>query len=61
MVINATCTLLLGLWQAPARVNIEIGVDDADLYAAVLGLVIVALGHMMVDATAIDAEICAFV
>lgn len=61
VVINAACILLLGLWQDPSGVNIEIGLDDADLYAAVLGLVIVALGHMMVEATAIDAENRAFV
>lgn len=61
VVINAGCTALLGFWRDPTGLSMSIGIEDADLYAMVIGLVIVAFGHIMVDATRIDAENRSFV
>lgn len=54
-------TALLSYWRDPTGLDVTLNIDDSDFYAMVIGLVIVAVGHIMVDATRIDAENRSFV
>lgn len=54
-------TMLLGYWRDPTALHGSISLEDGDFYAMVIGLVIVAVGHIMVDATRIETENRAFV
>jgi hypothetical protein len=61
VVINLLSTMLLGFWRNREKLSGSIEISDTDFYAMVVGLVIVAVGHMMVDAARLDAENRAFV
>lgn len=61
VVLNLGCTMLMRYWQDPTRLGGSVAIEDADFYAMVVGLVIVAVGHIMVDATRLDAENRSFV
>ena len=54
-------TLILTLWQTGDRVYASIVVDQGDIYAIVVGLVIVAVGHIMLEAARLSEENNAFV
>ncbi len=59
--VNMGASMLLGYWRDPTALHGSISLDDGDFYAMVIGLVIVAVGHIMVDATRIETENRAFV
>jgi hypothetical protein len=61
VVINAGCAMLMNYWRDPTGLSTDISISDGDLYAMVIGLVIVAVGHIMVDATRLDAENRSFI
>ena len=61
VLVNGASTVLINHWRDPTGVHGALSVSDGDLYAMVIGLVIVAVGHIMVDATRIDAENRSFV
>jgi tetrahydromethanopterin S-methyltransferase subunit E len=61
VVVNLCATMMLGYWRDPTTLTGSIEISDSDFYAVVVGLVIVAVGHIMVDAARLDAENRAFV
>lgn len=61
VLVNAGVSMLLGYWRDPTGFHLSISVDDGDFYAMVIGLVIVAVGHIMIDANRIESENRAFV
>lgn len=61
VLMNMFTSVLLNHWRDPTGIHGALAIDDTDFYAMVLGLVIVAVGHIMVDATRLDAENRAFV
>lgn len=48
ILLNAATGTLMQYWAKPTGLRIEISLEDADVYAVVIGLVIVAVGHIMV-------------
>lgn len=61
ILVDTGTIFLLRRWRDVTDVHIDISLSDGDLYALVVGLVLVALGHIMVDATRIHAENRAFI
>jgi len=61
VVVNAAATMLMSLWRDTGALRGSVSISDADIYAMVVGLVIVAVGHIMVDAARLEAENRAFV
>ncbi|WP_299879762.1 DUF2975 domain-containing protein [uncultured Sulfitobacter sp.] len=61
VLVNMCASMLLHHWRDPTGLHGSISMSDGDFYAMVIGLVIVAVGHIMVDATRLDAENRAFV
>ncbi|MGC1496414.1 MAG: DUF2975 domain-containing protein [Sulfitobacter sp.] len=56
VIVNMGASMLLGFWRDPTALHGSISLDDGDFYAMVIGLVIVAVGHIMVDANRIETE-----
>lgn len=61
VVVNALTSILINHWRTPGGLHGDLSIEDVDFYAMVVGLVIVAVGHIMVEATRIDTENKAFV
>ncbi len=59
--LNAACAILVHLLVTPNSIHGQIGLSDTDMYALVVGLTVVAFGHIMVDATSLSEENKAFV
>ena len=58
--LAASCSVR-NFFIARTGFSISIGIEDTDVYAMVIGLVIVALGHIMLEATRLNDENKAFV
>ncbi|MCV3272982.1 DUF2975 domain-containing protein [Roseobacter sinensis] len=61
MVVDGIARALLRYWADPTGITFGIGFQDGDIYAVILGLMLVALGHIMVDAAHMAEENRAFV
>lgn len=61
VLVNMCASMLLHHWRDPTELHGSISMSDGDFYAMVVGLVIIAVGHIMVDASRLDAENRAFV
>ncbi|MFK7876714.1 MAG: hypothetical protein AB8B71_13190 [Paracoccaceae bacterium] len=53
--------MTLSFWITNGQFHGSISIDDSDVYAVIVGLVLVALGHIMVMAAEIEDENRAFV
>ncbi|MEP4197588.1 MAG: DUF2975 domain-containing protein [Aliishimia sp.] len=51
----------LSAWATRSSVHGQIAIEDTDIYAIIIGLVIVSVGHVMTLAADLDAENRAFV
>lgn len=61
MIVNSATGTLLRYWADPTGLSITLTFEDADMYAIIVGLVLVAFGHIMVDAARLAEENKAFV
>lgn len=61
MIVDGTARAILLYWANPTSLAFGIGFEDGDIYAVILGLMLVALGHIMVDAARLAEENKAFV
>ncbi|WP_300015734.1 DUF2975 domain-containing protein [uncultured Roseobacter sp.] len=61
MIVDGIARAILRYWADPTRLTFGIGFEDGDIYAIILGLMLVALGHIMVDAAHMAEENKAFV
>lgn len=53
--------MILSAWVTQNTVHGGVSIDDSDIYALVVGLVLVAVGHIIAIAAEIDAENRAFI
>ncbi|MFT5796809.1 MAG: hypothetical protein ACI84R_000862 [Candidatus Azotimanducaceae bacterium] len=56
MVLNAVTGSLMRYWAESTKISVSVSLEDADVYAIVIGLVIVAVGHIMVSAAQLSEE-----
>lgn len=56
IVLNAIAGSLMQYWANPTQVSVEISIEDADIYAIVIGLVIIAVSHIMVSAAQMSED-----
>lgn len=61
MIVDGVAGAILRYWADPTGITFGIGFEDSDIYAIILGLMLVALGHIMVDAAHLAEENKAFV
>lgn len=61
MIVNGVSGAILRYWADPTGINLSLAFQDSDIYAIILGLMLVALGHIMVDAAHLAEENKAFV
>ncbi len=57
----AIASTVMNFFLVQTGFSISIAIEDTDVYAMVIGLVIVALGHIMLEATRLNDENRAFV
>lgn len=60
-IVDGIARALLRYWADPTGITFGVGFKDGDLFAIILGLMLVALGHIMVDAAHLAEENKAFV
>lgn len=56
IILNALTGTLMQYWANPNSLSIEIALEDTDVYAIVIGLVIVAVAHIMVSAAQLSED-----
>ncbi|MEM9637027.1 MAG: DUF2975 domain-containing protein [Pseudomonadota bacterium] len=61
MIVDGIARAILRYWADPTAITLGFGAQDGDIYAIILGLMLVALGHIMVDAAHLAEENKAFV
>lgn len=61
IVSGALAGALISFWQSGNSVHGSITIDDSDIYAIVIGLVITAVSHIMLEAARLNQENKAFV
>lgn len=60
-IVDGVAGAILRYWAEPTSIVFGVGFKDGDVYAVILGLMLVALGHIMVDAAHLAEENKAFV
>ncbi len=61
MIVDGIARAILLFWANPTSIAFGVGFEDGDIYAVILGLMLVALGHIMSDAAQMAEENRAFV
>lgn len=61
MIFDTLTISLFTAWAAPGHGVISVGLEDTDIYAVLIGLIIVATGHIMVQAVEYSDENKSFV
>ncbi|GFE48484.1 hypothetical protein So717_02370 [Roseobacter cerasinus] len=61
MIVDGIAGATLRYWADPTGITFRLGAEEGDIYAIILGLMLVALGHIMGDAAHLAEENKAFV